>query len=78
MLVYICMSYLYEKRLSQEVLEMASLSVNTQLNTPLHDSGGGSQNLWCGSRYGCSPVTHQVYVASSCRHALLDDPARKS
>jgi hypothetical protein len=27
------MSYLYEMLLSQEVLEMASLSVNTQLNT---------------------------------------------
>jgi hypothetical protein len=35
------MSYLYEMRLSQEVLEMPSLSVNTQLNTTLHVSEGG-------------------------------------
>jgi hypothetical protein len=33
--------------LSQEVLEMSSLSVNTQLNTTLHVSEGGCQNLWC-------------------------------
>jgi hypothetical protein len=33
--------------LSQEVLEMPSLSVNTQLNTTLHVSAGGCQNLWC-------------------------------
>jgi hypothetical protein len=38
----------YKKmRLSQEVLEMFSLSVNTQLNTTLHVSEGGCQNLWC-------------------------------
>jgi hypothetical protein len=37
------MSYLYEMLLSQEVLEMASLSVNTQLNTMLHVSEGGCQ-----------------------------------
>jgi hypothetical protein len=35
------MSYLYEMRLSQEVLEMPSLSVNTQLNTTLNVSEGG-------------------------------------
>jgi hypothetical protein len=34
-------------RLSQEVLEMSSLSVNTQLNMALHVSEGGCQNLWC-------------------------------
>jgi hypothetical protein len=34
-------------RLSQEMLEMPSLSVNTQLNTMLHVSEGGRQNLWC-------------------------------
>jgi hypothetical protein len=45
MSVYICLSYLYEMRLSQEVLEMPSLSVNTQLNTTLHVSEGGCQNL---------------------------------
>jgi hypothetical protein len=33
--------------LSQEVLEMASLSVDTQLNTTLRVSEGGCQNLWC-------------------------------
>jgi hypothetical protein len=37
------MSYLYEMRLSQEMLEMPSLSVNTQLNTTLHVSEGGCQ-----------------------------------
>jgi hypothetical protein len=31
-----------------------------------------------GSRARCSPVTHQVYVVCSCRHALLDDPTGKS
>jgi hypothetical protein len=31
-----------------------------------------------GSRAGCSPVTHQVYMVCSCRHALLDDPTGKS
>jgi hypothetical protein len=31
-----------------------------------------------GSRAGCSPVTHQVCMVCSCRHALLDDPAGKS
>jgi hypothetical protein len=36
------MSYLYEMRLSQEVLEMPSLSVNTQLNTT-HVSEAGCQ-----------------------------------
>jgi hypothetical protein len=36
-----------EMRLSQVVLEMPSLSVNTQLNTTLHVSEGGCQNLWC-------------------------------
>jgi hypothetical protein len=41
------MSYLYEMLLSQEVLKMSSLSVNTQLNTTLHVSDGGCQNLWC-------------------------------
>jgi hypothetical protein len=41
MLVYICMSYLYEMLLSQEVLENSSLSVYTQLNTTLHVSEGG-------------------------------------
>jgi hypothetical protein len=41
------MSYLYEMQLSQEVLEMPSLSVNTQLNTTLHVSEGGGQSLWC-------------------------------
>jgi hypothetical protein len=35
------MSYLYEMRLSQEVLEKASLSVSTQLNTTLRVSEGG-------------------------------------
>jgi hypothetical protein len=40
------MPYLYEMRLSQEVLEMPSLSVNTQLNMTLHVSEGGCQNLW--------------------------------
>jgi hypothetical protein len=35
------MSYLYEMQLSQEVLEISSLSVNTQLNTTLHVSEGG-------------------------------------
>jgi hypothetical protein len=39
---YICMSYLYEM-LSQKVLEMSSLSTNTQLNTTLHVSEGGCQ-----------------------------------
>jgi hypothetical protein len=34
-------------RLSQEVLEMSSLSVNTQLNTTLHVSEGDCQNLCC-------------------------------
>jgi hypothetical protein len=47
MLVYIRMSNLYEMWLPQEALEMASLSVNTQLNTTLHVSEGGCQNLWC-------------------------------
>jgi hypothetical protein len=42
-LQYICMSYLYEMRLSQEVLEMPYLSVNTQLNTTSHVSEGGCQ-----------------------------------
>jgi hypothetical protein len=31
-----------------------------------------------GSRAGCSPITHQVYVVCSCRHALLDYLAGKS
>jgi hypothetical protein len=31
-----------------------------------------------GSGDRCSPVTHQVYVVCSCRHALLDDPTRSS
>jgi hypothetical protein len=31
-----------------------------------------------GSRTGCSPITHQVCVVCSCRHALLDDPTGKS
>jgi hypothetical protein len=44
---YTCMSYLYEMRLSQEVLEMSSLSVNTQLNMTLRVSEDGCQNLWC-------------------------------
>jgi hypothetical protein len=41
------MSYLYDMGLSQEVLEMSPLSVNTQLNKTLHVSEGGCQNLWC-------------------------------
>jgi hypothetical protein len=41
------MSCLYEMRLSQEVLEMSCLSVNTKLNTTLNVSEGGCQNLWC-------------------------------
>jgi hypothetical protein len=35
------MSYLYEMLLSQEVLEISSLSINTRLNTTLHVSEGG-------------------------------------
>jgi hypothetical protein len=75
------MSYLYEMQLSQEVLEMPSLSINTQLSTTLHVSEGGCQKLLVsppGSRAGCSPVTHQVYVVCSCRHTLLDNPTGKS
>jgi hypothetical protein len=41
------MSYLYEMRLSQEVLEMPSLSVDTQLNMTLHVSEGVCQSLCC-------------------------------
>jgi hypothetical protein len=37
---------MYEKLgRSQHVLEMSSLGVQTQLNTPLHIPEGGSQNL---------------------------------
>jgi hypothetical protein len=70
MLVYICLSYLYEMWLSQEVLEMSSLSVNTQLNTTLHVSEGGCHHL--------DLMRDQVCVVCLCRHVLLDDPTGKS
>jgi hypothetical protein len=53
-LVYICMSYLYEMLLSQEVLELSSLSVNTQLNTTLHVS-----TTW--KQAGCASVSFPLY-----------------